>query len=87
MGNDIDSRAQNDWGILYVKTSKPFYYQGDMVEGKIYIRVDQTIQPSQMEIRIKGKEACSWYYTKTKREDDLVEGEEHQTSTEREKKK
>jgi hypothetical protein len=38
MGN-IDSRAQFEGGYIYVKTDKPFYHPGNVVFGKIYIRI------------------------------------------------
>ena len=41
MGNEIDSRAGFDGGYIYVKTDQPFYYPGNMVSGRIYIRADK----------------------------------------------
>jgi len=38
MGNQMDSRSQFDGGNLFVKTDKTFYYKGETVYGKIYIR-------------------------------------------------
>ena len=39
MGN-IDGRSKFHGGYIYVKTDKPFYYSGDQVLGKVYIRAD-----------------------------------------------
>jgi hypothetical protein len=38
MGNSLDKRAQFNGGYLYVKTDRPYYYPGNSVLGKIYIR-------------------------------------------------
>ena len=42
MGN-IDGRAGFDGGYLYVKTKKPYYYPGNKVTGKIYIRAEKPV--------------------------------------------
>ena len=55
----IDTRAQFDGGYLYVKTDKTFYYKGDVVFGKIYIRVNRTMQANFLEIDVKAKEKAS----------------------------
>ena len=39
MGN-IDSRSKFDWGYLYLKTDREYYYPGNTVFGKIYIRCE-----------------------------------------------
>lgn len=59
MGN-IDSRAQFKDGYLYVKTDKPFYYPGNRVYGKIYIRALNVINANFLEIRVKGKEKAKF---------------------------
>ena len=63
MGNQIDTRSQFDGGYLYVKTDKPFYYPGNPVYGKIYIRVERAIDADRMEIKVNGKEKASFWYT------------------------
>ena len=63
MGNKIDERSKFEGGYLYVKTDKPYYYKGDTVYGKIYIRVEVPMNANVLEIDIKGKEKCSHYYT------------------------
>ena len=55
MGN-IDSRAKFDGGFLFIKTDKPFYYPGNTVYGKIYLRVEVPICPVELSVRVKGKE-------------------------------
>jgi hypothetical protein len=44
---------------LYVKTDKTFYYKGDVVFGKIYIRVNRTMLANFLEIDVKAKEKAS----------------------------
>lgn len=61
MGN-IDGRSRFHGGYLYVKTDKPFYYPGDKVLGKIYIRTEIVLDANNLELRIKGKEKCSYWY-------------------------
>ena len=62
MGN-IDSRSKFHGGYIYVKTDKPFYYSGNKVFGKIYIRVEpgNLLQARNLDIRVKGKEKCSYW--------------------------
>ena len=64
MGN-IDSRSKFQGGYLYVKTDKPFYYPGDTVYGKIYIRTEVPMSPRNLDIYVKGKEKASFRYTET----------------------
>ena len=52
----IDPRSGFNGGYLYVKTDKPYYYQGSEVQGKIYIRLNVPMNASHLEIRIGGKE-------------------------------
>jgi len=61
MGNALDSRAQFDGGYLYVKTDRPYYYPGNIVYGKIYIRTSVPMQAQHIEIKVKGKEKASYY--------------------------
>ena len=60
MGN-IDSRAQFEGGYLYVKTDRPYYYPGNKVLGKIYIRTTVPMNAKQVEIKVKGKEHASYW--------------------------
>ena len=59
MGNTNDSRATFEGGYLFVKTDRPFYYAGDIIYGKIYIRADQPIKAKNIAIKIEGKEKSS----------------------------
>ena len=61
MGNSIDSRAGFDGGYIFIKTDQPFYYPGNTVTGKIYIRADKVLDADYLEIKVKGKEKCSWW--------------------------
>mgnify|MGYP001130190496 CR=1 FL=1 len=60
MGN-IDSRSCFDGGYLFVKTDKPFYYPGQQVLGKIYLRLERPMHPSHLEIKVTGKEKNSFW--------------------------
>lgn len=64
MGN-IDSRAQFEGGYLYVKTDRPYYYPGNKILGKIYIRTMVPMNAKQVEIKVKGKEHASYWRTET----------------------
>ena len=64
MGN-IDSRAQFEGGYLYVKTAQPFYYPGQTVYGKVYIRTMVPMKPRNLDIFVKGKEKASFKYRDT----------------------
>jgi hypothetical protein len=46
-----------------VKTDRPYYYPGNTVFGKIYIRADVPMDPSSIEIFIKGKVEASFIET------------------------
>ena len=61
MGNSIDSRASFAGGYIFIKTDQPFYYPGSTVTGKIYIRADKVLDADFIEIKVKGKEKCSWW--------------------------
>ena len=47
---------------MYVKTAQPFYYPGNTVYGKIYIRTLVPMNPSFLEIYVKGKEKAHFKY-------------------------
>ena len=63
MGNGIDSRSSFEGGYLYIKTDKQFYYPGDKVYGKVYIRTDRLLDATHLDLRVKGKEKASFYYS------------------------
>ena len=44
-----------EFGYLYVKTDRPYYYAGNTVYGKIYIRVNSCLEAKCLEIKLKGK--------------------------------
>ena len=56
MGNTIDKRSEFDGGYLFVKSERPFYYPGETVTGKIYIRLMKPMFPRTLDIHVKGKE-------------------------------
>lgn len=60
MGNTIDPRAKFEGGYLYVKTDRPYYYPGNKVFGKIYIRTMQTLLARDVHIKVTGKEKASY---------------------------
>ena len=77
MGN-IDSRSGFDGGYIYVKTDQPYYYPGSQVTGNIHIRADSVMDADTIEIKVKGKEKCSFLRTiHTQYEDE--NGEHHET--------
>lgn len=59
MGNHLDTRAHFDAGYLYVKTDRTFYYRGDVVYGKVYIRALREIKARHLIIDVKAKEKAS----------------------------
>lgn len=59
-GSKIDSRAKFDGGYLYLKTDKPYYYPGNNVLGKIYIRAERQMESSTLVIKVKGDEKCGY---------------------------
>ena len=66
MGNAIDRRACFHGGYLYVKTDRPYYYPGNEVFGKIYIRIEQPCEAKDLTIKISGKEKCSFLRRETR---------------------
>ena len=42
MGN-IDSRSKFDSGYIMVATDKPFYEPGEIITGKVYLRITRPI--------------------------------------------
>ena len=60
MGNAIDRRAAFNGGYLYVKTDRPYYYPGNTVFGKIYIRIECPMDARNLDIKISGKEKASF---------------------------
>ena len=60
MGN-IDTRCGFSGGYIYVKTDQPYYYPGGTVTGHIYIRADEEMEADEIEIKVKGKEKCSFF--------------------------
>ena len=69
MGNAMDNRSQFEGGNLYVKTDKTFYYKGDTVYGKIYIRCSRPMQANFLELDIKAKEKASHWDWVTRMDD------------------
>jgi len=45
---------------MYVKTHQPYYYPGNKVLGKIYIRVTAPMQARTLTVDIKGTETSSF---------------------------
>lgn len=41
---------------LHIIYEKPFYTPGDQINGKVYVDVFQTIETSELHLKIKGKE-------------------------------
>lgn len=67
----LDPRAQFNGGILYVKTNQPYYYPGNTVYGKIYLRITAPqMSAHSMEIKVKGKELATFRYKKRYKDGD-----------------
>ena len=64
MGNQngvgIDPFSRFKGGYLYVKTDKPYYYPGNVVLGKIYIRAENEMAPASLMIKVRGTESSSY---------------------------
>ena len=63
MGNAFPSRCKFNGGYIYVRTDRPYYYPGDEVFGKIYIRCEVPLSAAYLELGIKGDEKCSYWHT------------------------
>ncbi len=59
MGN-IDSRAKQKKGYLFVQTEKSWYYEGEDVKGTIYIRAEEDCPEAKVQFKIKGVEKCGF---------------------------
>lgn len=58
MGN---SNSGSDFGNLYVRTEKPYYFSGELVTGTIYFNVIRNGFPgNELYLKIKGLEECKW---------------------------
>lgn len=44
---------------MYIKTDRPYYYPGNTVVGKIYIRTMVPMNPSHIDLHIEGREKTS----------------------------
>ncbi len=55
MGN-IDSRCHHEYGYIYFKTNKTFYYSGEQVFGTIFMRVVKPMEAKFLELAVKGVE-------------------------------
>jgi hypothetical protein len=65
MGN-VDSRSKFDSGYIMIATDKPFYEPGEVITGKVYLRITRPIDAKHIQLKIKGKEKGSWHDTITK---------------------
>lgn len=61
MGN-IDTRSAFDHGYLMVQSDQPYYQPGELVTGKIFLRITSPIDATYLEIEVRGKEKASWIY-------------------------
>ena len=63
---------------MYIKTDREYYYPGNVVYGKIYIRFIDTgspfeLNPNYLEIRVKGKEKAKITYFHEEDEETIEE--------------
>ena len=49
-----------------MKTDRPYYYAGNTVLGKIYIRCEIPMQAKELRIKVKGKEKASFLRRETR---------------------
>ena len=66
--------SHNKNGGMFIQTDHPYCISGSTVTGNIYVQINQQYPAHKLKLKIKGKEKCKWYETKTKemREDDRV---------------
>ena len=62
MGNE-HSRCKFDKGYICVQTGEQFYYPGQMIQGSIYLRVNEPVEARHIEIKVKGKEKSKFIET------------------------
>jgi len=57
MGQEHPSK---EYGGIYFKTDKPFYYSGDTVTGRIYIDLHKDYPGNLVHLHINGEEKTWW---------------------------
>jgi len=64
MGNNqsVTARMAFNGGYLYVKTNQPFYYPGNRVLGKVYLRCEVPMQAKQLTLNIIGTEFAKFKF-------------------------
>jgi hypothetical protein len=77
MGN-VDSRAKQDNGYLYIQCDHQTYFPGEDVTGVIYMRVTKAFDAHNVEIEVKGAEKSKWTEEVHKQEE--VDGEMRMTT-------
>ena len=78
MGND-HSFAQQSFGFFFVQTDRPYYYPGNSVHCKVYLRLDRPTEFKNLQVRLKCKEKIGFRKRKIQEghegEPDIVEWE------------
>ena len=64
MGN-VDSRSKFEVGYLSVMTDKPFFHPGELITGKIYMRMLRPVDASHLDLQVNGKEKGKWLDSET----------------------
>ena len=65
MGN-VDSRCSFQSGYICFQTDKPYYQPGEIITGRVFLRVNVPLDAQFIEINIRGKEKGSWVDKVTK---------------------
>jgi hypothetical protein len=55
------SKHYNEYGDVYVRTDKPYYFPGDLVTGTVCIKITKPGFPGNvLTIKVKGYEKLHW---------------------------
>lgn len=65
MGIDISvnphfSQCNFDFGHLMIRTERPYYYPGNLINGTVYMRITQELMARELQIRVTGKERSAF---------------------------
>lgn len=69
MGNKLLT-LKDDYLLIHISIDQPFYYPGNHVYGKVYIRAFKAIPADFLEIEVEGVERVSFLTFKSREEED-----------------
>jgi hypothetical protein len=61
--NGTNTNNQNASGQAFVKTERPFYYSGEVVQGHVYLNILQHMQCNSVYLDLKGEMKSWWQET------------------------